>query len=317
MTILIKKILLLILPIFTIVITLELLARTIPTSYSIKDNFLKIKHDKIKTLILGSSQSNFGINPQYIGNDAFNIANTSQDLYYDYSVLQKYLPICKNVKLVIIPIGYHTLFSSGLASGQEAWRSNYYSYYLDIPKPKNMKFELSQLSGLALWEGPSKIISSVGKKSSLKINEYGYQEPDVMSDDIRKIINDENGKKRVLSHHEIMNIKSLSSNVSIIDKIAQECIKNNIKFIFIVPPVYKTYSDNISKLYYAQIIDTINNLTQKYSANSYNYFYDYRLQIDDYWDNDHLNGDGAKKFSIILKNEVIEKISSGTGNRTQ
>jgi len=104
MKIIIKKLILILFPVLVFVITLELYARSIPTSYSIKDMELIKKQDQIEILVLGSSHSNFGINPKYFGHEAFNISNTSQDLFYDYQLLLKYLPKCENLKIVIIPI---------------------------------------------------------------------------------------------------------------------------------------------------------------------------------------------------------------------
>lgn len=307
MIILTRKILLVILPVVLLAITFEILARTLHTSYSIKHDKLIRKKNDVEILVLGSSHSNFGINPQYFGYESFNLSNTSQDLYYDYSLLLKYLPVCKNIKIVILPVSYFTLFNRGLNSGIESWRTDYYSFYLKIPNPANSFFNLTQYSALFLWDGPINIIKNF-KQRSININEYGYQHSDVLESNTNNIISNATGKKRVKLHQNIMDEKYINGNVDIIDKIVKECISRKIKIVFITTPVYKTYSDNISKKYYDIMIDTIKKITTKYSANSYNYFYDERFCGSDFIDNDHLNDAGATKFSIILKNEVINKL---------
>lgn len=307
MTKLFLKIILILLPVIILTITFELLARTIPTSYSIKDNYLENKREKIKILVLGSSSSNVGINPQYFGSEGFNIANSSQDSYYDYNVLLRYLHKCNNTKIVIIPVSYLTLFYRGIAYGAEPWRADYYSFYLNIPKPNKSKFDLTLYSALAVWDGPINVIKNVIKHSDLKINEYGYQYPEKPKSNIKNI-NDAIWKEPIIRHHKNMDSNFFNSNLALLDKIAKECVRKNIQIVFITTPVYKTYSDQVSKSYYDVMTETIKNISIKYSANSYNYFYDNRFDINDFTDSDHLNEEGAKKFSIILKNEVIDKL---------
>ena len=54
----------------------------------------------------------------------------------------------------------------------------------------------------------------------------------------------------------------------------------------------------------------IQTLQQKYGLEYYNYMTDERFVAEDFGDSDHLNTQGAKKFSRILKDEVIEKYIS-------
>lgn len=304
---LIIKLILVLLPVITLVIVFELLARTIPTTYSEKHNKLLHKISEIEILVLGSSHSNFGINPEYFGREAFNISNTSQSLYQDYKVLLKYLPECKNIKMVIIPISYFTL-QSDLSLSPEAWRCSYYSVYMGVHGESSSLFELINHSALVLWDGPFGVIKNFKKIHKVDINEYGYQSPEKPKTDIPKIINDNAGKVRVAYHDKIINDSLLKNNIMLLSKIANELNKRNIKIVFITTPVYKTYSRHISNRNYKVMTRTIDDLSKKYFAKNFNYFYSNRFEINDFFDNDHLNEAGAKKFSVILKNEVIDKL---------
>jgi len=64
----------------------------------------------------------------------------------------------------------------------------------------------------------------------------------------------------------------------------------------------------MSKTNYDSMVQIIDIFSSKYYAKYYNYYYDKRFDINDFWDNDHLNEYGAKKFSIIMKNEIIDKL---------
>src|ERR1700741_548291 len=72
-------------------ILVEFWLRSIPNSYNQKRIYLEQQLDSIEVLILGSSHSVDGINPQYIHPKAFNLGNISQSMYYDKSLTLKYL----------------------------------------------------------------------------------------------------------------------------------------------------------------------------------------------------------------------------------
>jgi len=308
MSTLIRKVISILLPVVTIIIIFELLARTIPTTYSIKHNNLIKKKSQIEILVLGSSHSNFGINPKYFDREAFNISNTSQCLYQDYNVLLRYLPECKNIKMVIIPISYFTL-QSDLALSVEAWRCAYYSFYMGVQGEESPSlFELRNHSALVLWDGPIGVINNLVKVNKMGINEYGYQVPEKTRSKIDDIINDNAGKARVAYHDKLIDHNLLGANIVILNKMANELNKSNIKFVFVTTPVYKTYYQHVSRENYEIMTNTINLIASKYSTKHFNYFYDDRFDLNNFLDNDHLNEEGAKKFSIILKNEVIEKL---------
>jgi hypothetical protein len=300
------KIILILLPAVIFGITLELLARDIPTSYSAKDHNLSKKKEKIEVLVLGSSHANFGINPEYFGREAFNISNTSQGLYQDYKVLLKYLPQCKKLKMVIVPISYFTL-QSELAMSPEAWRCSYYSVYMGVQaNPSSTKFDLKNYSALFLWDGPLGVIKGIRKTNKLDINEYGYQSPPKSKTIVEELINDKTGKERVGFHDKIMKKEIIESNVSVLNEIAKDLSMRNIKMVIVTPPVYKTYYENILQENYDLMTSTIDVIAEKHQIKIFNYFKDKRFEMNDFMDNDHLNEDGARKFSYILKNEVVD-----------
>ena len=104
----IYKILLLGIIIFTITIIGELFVRSLPNPYKYKDQWMWQNSDSIETLILGTSQSEIGINPHIIGN-AFNLALTNGTLEYDSYLLKKYASQYKKLKNVIIELSHYNL----------------------------------------------------------------------------------------------------------------------------------------------------------------------------------------------------------------
>lgn len=304
---LIIKIVLILLPLIVLTIALELYARKIPTTYSTKLSYFNKKKSQIEILVMGSSHSNFGINPKYFDREAFNFSNMSQSLYQDYKILLKYLPECKNIKMVIIPVSYFTL-QSDLASSPEAWRCAYYSLYMGVKADESASmFELKNHSAIFLWDGPLGTIYNLQHIKYMEINEYGYQTPEKKQSTVEKTINDSTGKARVVFHDSIMNYDLLEMNIILLNKIADELTRRKIKLVIVTTPVYKTYYNNINKTNYEIMTNTIEMIVKQYSATSVNYINDTRFELNDFWDNDHLNEEGAKKFSLIVKQDIIDK----------
>lgn len=303
---LIVKTFFVLLPVVIIVIAFELLARRIPTSYSTKLDYFNKKADKIEILVVGSSHSTYGINPYYFGREGFNISNLNQGLYQDYKVLSKYLPKCKLVKMVIIPISYFSL-QTELSLTPEAWRCAYYSIYMGVEAdPSASMFDLRNYSALLLWDGPLGIIKRLRNIDKINMNEYGYQPPPEQKLNIYQIINNKKGKDRVVSYESVMHDNLVNHNVSSLNRIVNELKKRNIKIIFVTTPAYKTFYSNVNKQKYDIMQNTVTDIAKNCGGKYFNYFKDDRFELKHFWDNDHLNEEGAKKFSIILKNEVID-----------
>jgi len=294
------KIILCLLPLILTAITFELIARRIPNSYSAKVNLLMSKKDSVEILIMGSSHSNHGINPKYWNKEALNLANANQSLLQDYNILSKYLPECKKVRTVIIPISYFSL-QYDMASSPEQRRCAYYSFYMDVKGAESARFDIRNHSALFLWDGPLGVIESM-RRNKVVMNEYGYQPPDN-----NKTINRETGKKSVAMREANMYINLLGSNLKILERMLTEFKSKDIKIIFATIPVYTTFSQNITKNNYDIMTSKINNIATKYGVKYYNYFYDNRFDVSDFWDDDHLNEKGALKFSAILWNDMVKK----------
>ena len=78
------------LPILVVAILMEILLRNTPNDYLFKKQYLDKHSSEIETLILGSSHSFYGFNPEYFSSNTFNASHISQSLNYDFEILKKY-----------------------------------------------------------------------------------------------------------------------------------------------------------------------------------------------------------------------------------
>jgi hypothetical protein len=98
------------LPIVLVAFICEVAFRAIPNDYKLKRHYLDKNALQIETLILGSSHALYGINPEYFTTKTFNGSNISQSINYDYQIIKKYEKDLKNLKTLILPLSYFTLF---------------------------------------------------------------------------------------------------------------------------------------------------------------------------------------------------------------
>ncbi len=76
----------------------------------------------------------------------------------------------------------------------------------------------------------------------------------------------------------------------------------------ITTPTYKTYYKFINPLTEEKNLETIKTICKKYDCAYHDYFRDSRFNLMDFSDNDHLNSNGAKKFTEIINKDIISKV---------
>ena len=137
-----RKFLRIILIIFSLVILFligsEFLLRKIPNDYNYKANYLSKNGADIETLILGSSHTFYGLNPNYFSTKTFNAGHSSQSLDLDYLVFKKYYKKMNNLKNVIIPISYFS-YPFTLNEGKSLDKITNYNIYYNV-NTSNDKF---------------------------------------------------------------------------------------------------------------------------------------------------------------------------------
>ncbi len=271
------------------------------SSYAAKKYYIEQQLDSIETLVLGSSESFNGIDPTYFSSKTFNLANVSQTLFYDKALTLKYMAKMPKLKNVIINISYFSFFYQ-LHDIKEKWRDDYYKLYFDINLSKDKNFTIHKYSYLSVYQLKHSIglaFNNFKDSNAVNILPNGYQ-PRIQ----QELINDSTGLARVTIHHnEIFKKRRKEIEINVEDFIVQ-IKRKNINIVFITTPVYTTYS----KFCYPKIIEQnsnfINQLTSKYQCKYYNYFTDTSFKKIDFFDNDHLNNNGAKKLSIKLNEEL-------------
>ena len=290
-------------PIIMCAIAFEILLRNIPNEYSEKREYLDRTAHGIETLILGSSHAFYGVNPEYLSMNAYNAAHVSQSLNYDYYILKKHVENLTNLKMVVIPISYFSLYSD-LESGIECWRAPYYYRYSGIRAAGKAIDKIEITEGAQFTKLLRKTMDYYLRNRSMQtINSYGWG---TMYKSTHGRDLNETGitaaKRHTMAGQNPDTLQELFiKTVGFLESIITECETRGSKVFLFAPPAYKTYRENLDDRQWTTTLDAITQLTNKFPSCRYvNFMDDERFIEEDFYDADHLNEIGAKKLSLFL-----------------
>lgn len=285
-----------ILPILFAGTGIELLLRQIPNDYKIKGEYLRRYASNVETLVLGSSHSMYGINPEYLDASAFNASFISQTTDLDLAILEEFMPELSNLKTVIVRLSYTTLFET-LSETNESWRLKDYKIYLDLstraPISRHSElFSVKLKTNLdRLWDYFVLGNSEVQCDSLGWADNSSFQSPKDL---------DESGLKTA-QRHTINDNNQLAENIKAFYRIAKLCQDNDVRLVLVTMPGYKSYRDNLDPLQLQKMLDFASHIESNYkNTRYYNFLSDPDFSENDFFDGDHLNAKGAKKITDKL-----------------
>ncbi|WP_185269611.1 hypothetical protein [Chryseobacterium bernardetii] len=303
-----RTIIIFLIPILIGLACIEYSLRVIPNDYSYKSTYLTNYSSEIEVLYLGSSHIFYGVNPEFSKYKGFNAAMTSQDLELDWKVFNKFKN-WHNLKTIVIPIDYISLYSK-LEYGIESWRMKNYAIYYNISSNKlKDHFEITN----------GKFSDNIKRlkdhyqygKTDIDCNQYGYGTLYKSS-----IKNDLISSAKIAAKRHSITIDSekgkiaYNDNTHAIDNFISYANNKNIKILFVACPVTKYYSRLTNN---KQLYKTFSFLNEKFKTNKnchyLNLMNDSEFSDIDFYDSDHLNSTGAKKFTFKIDTE-IKKIST-------
>ncbi len=294
------KISVFLLPVVFAFLVLEILIRYIPNDYSYKKSYLDENAKNIETLILGSSHSYYGINPEYFKSNTFNASHISQSIDLDYKILYKYKEDLTKLKRIVLPIDYFTFYYK-LSTGIEFWRGKNYDIYYHINNSNRIS-DKAEILSIGLKKNIKRIKTHYLKtQESITCSKLGYGHLEVPQFNL-----EETGKASSLRHTYTTSI-DFEENVAMLDLILKTAREMEVEVILLTSPAFKTYVENIDSGQLKITLGEINRLVQKYPNSSYfNFLADKSFTELDFRDADHLNSAGSKKLSIELNNIVEE-----------
>lgn len=303
------KILVILLPFILFFVWIEIKARQLPNSFALKKQYIEKQLDSIHILVLGSSHAFDDIDPEWFSCCGFNFANSSQSLFHDSQLCLKYNDQMPELKAVIFTISYFSLWFE-MHDLPESWRDYFYFHYYGIRHPSLDKTDIKYFSYATLYTKrflKDMIFNTINKEQEfgdIKFN--GWNKVQSTGDSTE--ISDKSGEEKVKFHNSIIHRDHLSDNIRYLEPLLKKLNDRNIQVIFVIPPVYKTYSKYAHPSIMAENRRIISGLCKKFNGKLFDYFSDPRFTKEDFMNNDHLNWMGSKKFSLILDQDFVAKI---------
>jgi hypothetical protein len=288
-------------PILIMFIYLEVQLRTFPVDdLSEKRNLFEARLDSIELLILGSSHASNGINPQFFQLKSFNLAHNGQAVYYDTNICNKYLSNMPKLKVVVFPISYFSLFT-------QYKRNRKIEYYQSYKIPNDSIMNQFSTYSLLCFISPKVAVSKLlNNKFRSRFDLNGFDSLHHTKEST--IINDSTGLERFKKFEEKVVDDLFLKSCQDVEILCKRLNDRNIQIVFITTPQFKTITQYFKLETLSQNQKFIQEMCVKYKCHYFNYQDDNRFLKQDFFNNDHLNPNGAEKFSKLLNADISLKL---------
>lgn len=292
-------------PIFLGGALLEVALRDVPNGYRYKRDYLDKHKREIETLVLGSSHGFYNIDPQYVNGHAFNAANPAQTLRYDLLLLERYISDMPELKTVILPVGYPTLFFE-LGHTPESWRLTHYARDFGFQiAPDHFQYQFFVLSKMLKWNIEDIETHYLDREKVYKMTDLGWG-TDYGGNREGKI---EKSAKASIFWHTAPKSPYLQDNKEFLEAIAQTCADKGVRLLIVHTPLHEAYRERMDSVQWVTTERFLLELVTEYpQIKVMDYSKDEAFVEADFYDGDHLNEIGARKLSekinLSLKQSV-------------
>ncbi|MFC7358621.1 hypothetical protein ACFQO1_13045 [Jejudonia soesokkakensis] len=284
-------------------LAMEYATRSMDTSYKRNEQYLKESSKEIETLVLGSSHMRSAVNVGLLKGPAINLASGNQHHDTDFKLLKGMIERLPNLKTVVIEASYsHFEYPH---NGKNWWKHSYFLKYYDINTFERPTYFKDRL----VYRANAPLLSErlynyyLTKDTPAAFTAFGFN------------TNNYFGRFKTLNYNEdsiavsnfrintVPNLKVFSTNTSLFYELLEYCKEKNLNFIICTTPTYKTYLPKRNEAILKRRDSIFREIQSRFSdiqflekeADTINY------NVRDYWNQSHLNPDGATKFTAALQ----------------
>lgn len=293
-----KTVLLFCSPIVLVFASIEMyLSSNTNTELSLKSRLLRSSAPEIKTLVLGSSQSYYGINPDAMTKPGFNAAYVSQDLTTDLAILQKHLPSFEKLETVVLPINYLSL-RWNIPNSREPFRTIEYLKTYGLRRswnPKDNLYVFAYKPNLLF----TRMKVQYQKPSMRDVQPSGFLPRKSIADSV-----DLKSMARITLERHDLSDHSVSQNKNAIKAIVKICKSHNLQLVLLITPTTPEYYNGIKSSQWNEVLEFTDSLQKREEIVLLNLMKSDRFVRTDFFDADHLAKSGAEKLSAILDSTI-------------
>lgn len=293
---------------FLVVIPIEMSIRK--NSYLVKKDFVEQHKNEINIMLLGSSQNNKDINPEYIDATMVSLANDGATLNLDTKILDNYINKLPNLEIVIFEVSYHSFETlKGPNWSKNHLFLNYYginNYEGSIPLSQRFLISSNPKEYLR------KFITPKSKLNDNVYNEYGF----VLNSESRfkklnydpDLIEQSSKDGYMKNRHQAENLEYYSITTSSLLRAIKLCQQKDIKVILLSPPKYYLYNSEMNKNILSRRDDFLSKVKSEPNVFIFNFERLFEMETTYFLNEDHLNQKGSEVFTKYL-NEKIGNLS--------
>ena len=238
---------------------------------------------KVESLVVGSSHGHYGFFPQ---KDEFNLCQTSQDLYYSYSLYHKWQDL-PNLKMIFV---FYSIFSPGhiVKKTIDKEYALFYKYFYKLPFKCRHNHYFAEARTLIM-------------RALASFNEQVSDEYRGNASYAKYFCKNADAKERTSGH--LKNSMRKDSQTVYVHKIAEIARQHGHKLYVIVPPARQDYMQFMPS--FEQGFAELRALVARDNyIKLLNFFNDEDFKYSDFGDMDHLSLLGAFKLTTKIRDRI-------------
>lgn len=282
--------------VFVPLVCAEVYVENLPNPSRDKHQWMLQNSHEVKTLILGSSHTFYGIRPDLLPLPAFSLAQIAQTYRYDWYLLSHYT--MDSLQTVILPFSYFSLYEDFENMPRERYNAIRYRLYMDCDLHSPLSyygFEWSSIDALmeklkSLWQPQTLSWDSLGWGTDYSL--------------VKRSPNWDNGMEAA-KNNTYADTSLIALNVALLDSMMTYCDRRNVRLLLITTPLSSGFMENMSVQQVERNKRYLNLLLGRHPNVEYT---DYSKDSDfvdmDFYDSHHLSEYGAKKLTLKLADKL-------------
>ena len=257
-------------------------------------------HKPVGSIVLGNSHSEFALNDSII-TDFTNVSQSGESYFYTYIKLKEIVKDNPQIQTVFLAFSNEVI---DVGMNEWTWGNQYISFRF----PEFAPFMDFRQHYILACNNPKSYIENLSKsikKNSGKIfkNDYLFINDSIGAfKNLNQSLEDSDGTKEKPTKTNKVELSLV--NLAYLDKIVDFCEEKRINLFFIRCPLNPKYPGYYNESELKHLLQT------RYSTIQFLDFAKFPLEYADYFDLEHLNFNGSKKFSLwfeTFKNTELQK----------
>ena len=310
------KFVLLVIPLLLLLVYSEYRLSFLNSVYYLKRVGLEQQAEKVKVLVMGSSNTAYGVAPEMFSHRGYNLAFMGSGMFSDASLVEKYLEKMPQLKLVVLTANYFTM-GLDYSTFSQRWRQFFLrqNFNISVTPSAGILDDLGfwlqprNFSRIALYgdQALSKTLNKHSKPVDIITTPSGWFDGGNASGGEATI---KIGIGAAAAHNESVEVENYRQNISFWEPLIDSLQRKNIDAVIVLLPTDASYHDNLDKVKVSIMNQSLREFATRHDIEFVDYSEDPRFSLSDFTVvmPDHLNALGARKISNILDEDFIKAL---------